>query len=492
MSKKITVKLKDKSSLKFELLEDAQKGDFFILNDSENTDTVRELHNFLTLIETKKINEAVKKAESEKELFYLNQIKDKEKNYREQAEVKIKNALLEQENQYSKQIVILEKNLKNEQQKTIDVLKEQINKLKLEKNNISLDLENQIKNKQKEIEINQVAIDNKYKDQITQLKLNLQKIENEYESFKNAKENEFKALVFQEKEKFLVDKIDLTTQITNLTNELNNLKENTNKDQKLLLLEKEKEISNLKTEIEQIKRNKSNNSKVMGEELENWILDQYNIQMGLLSDCSFEKTTKAIEGKKPDFLFKVLDINHQTKSEITLSSVVIEAKTDALDGLGKKNENFYDKLNKDKINHNAEYALLVSELEIDSNFVIKKVNDAKYENMYVVRPFYLFTFLSLIYSLTQKNKHLLKKEIDFKEKQNILKEFEDFKNQILDNSVKNINNNLINIISSSEKIFKNAEDIKNQANVALETHLATIKNKINSFSIERKIIDKIN
>ena len=65
------------------------------------------------------------------------------------------------------------------------------------------------------------------------------------------------------------------------------------------------------------------------------------------------------------------------------------------------------KLDKDRIKKGCEYALLVSELEwnSDNDVPIKKVPE--YEKMYVVRPQYFITFLSIVYSFGMKYKDLL-------------------------------------------------------------------------------------
>jgi hypothetical protein len=72
------------------------------------------------------------------------------------------------------------------------------------------------------------------------------------------------------------------------------------------------------------------------------------------------------------------------------------------------------------------------------------------------------------------------------------------KNKILENSFKNIKNNLIisqkeneNIKKISDSLFESYEIIQYKINTILNQHCKTILNKINKFKIH-KIIKKIN
>ena len=52
-----------------------------------------------------------------------------------------------------------------------------------------------------------------------------------------------------------------------------------------------------------------------------------------------------------------------------------------------KNEDFFEKLDKDRKNKNCEYAVLVSMLEANSDFYNQGIAEIyKYDKMYVVRP----------------------------------------------------------------------------------------------------------
>ncbi|WP_261974277.1 DUF2130 domain-containing protein [Vaccinium witches'-broom phytoplasma] len=108
----------------------------------------------------------------------------------------------------------------------------------------------------------------------------------------------------------------------------------------------------------------------------------------------------------------------------------------------RKNEQYFKKLDQDRKNKNLEFALLVSELEYDqeNDIPVKKVPE--YENMFIVRPSYLVVFLNIITALGRKHKELImnyfQEKQEFKKEQKIKDDFQTMKNEILDNSFKNI------------------------------------------------------
>lgn len=171
-----------------------------------------------------------------------------------------------------------------------------------------------------------------------------------------------------------------------------------------------------------------------------------------------------------------------------------EMKSEQLNSQNKKkNSDHYKKLDDDRSKKNLDYALLVSELEYETNdSLIYRVSD--YKNMFVVRPMYFVTVLGVLETIALKYKDLklnrLQEELSFKEKQDILDEFEEFKNNLLDNALTNIDN-------KAKEIYKSAENIKNEAtkiiknvDIIVDRHLNTVKNKINGFKIN-KLVEKI-
>lgn len=354
---------------------------------------------------------------------------------------------------------------KSEENKYIDKLRIQeqenwINKFKtsgeylnLKQENVILknDIDTKIKNKELEIQ-------SKCSSEISDLKIKIKTLELD----KNNSEEKF----------------DLKKK-----NEISEM-ENKNKDQ-INEIEKEKNaiIQIHIDRINELERNRNSlNSKVLGEELEEWVDIQVLNWFNDYEDIKWQKANKIIDGNKPDFLFQLVDSDN-----IVIDTVVIEAKNSYTHSK-KKNTDHYLKLSKDQEKNKGNYSILVTELEPEDKFSMRKVKD--YENMYIVRPEFLITLLTLLRIIMIKRKELVKDETSFREKKDIIKEFDDFRNNLLENSLKNINTKIDEIIKESEKIIKFATNIKEISNLILNTHINTFRNKINDFNI-LKITKKI-
>ncbi|VEU59874.1 DUF2130 domain-containing protein [Mesomycoplasma neurolyticum] len=239
-----------------------------------------------------------------------------------------------------------------------------------------------------------------------------------------------------------------------------------------------------KKQIDRMTREKSLNSKVMGEDLEKWIQNEFDFHFGFNSNVKMTKA-KEIDGKKADFLFEVLD----DVTQKVIGTVIIEAKT-AGENSKEKNSKFYKKLENDRLNQKANYALLVTELEPEQNFVIKKEKN-EYSNIYVTRPQYFITFLSLITHILNIKKGVISSELEFKEKYEILDEFDKMKNKILDNSLKHMTTDIEDLSKHITTIQSTAFKMEELVKIKLDKHINTFKNKIENFNIN-KIVKKIN
>lgn len=278
--------------------------------------------------------------------------------------------------------------------------------------------------------------------------------------------------------------------ISELMNKINISLIETNKDKESKEAIHQAEINNFNTIIEsqknEIDRRENKNIKLIGEDFEKWIESEFDRHFPISDKSKLEKTTKPIGGTKPDFEFKVFGDNQEI-----LGTATIEAKTETISGK-TKNSSHYEKLDRDRNNLNSEYAILVSELEPENTFLIKKVPE--YKNMFVIRPAYLMTFLSLIQYISYEKQGVKKLELKFKDKQEIQKEFEEMKSEILENSIKHINTKCNEINDEVSKIKKSADKIQEAINLVLERHLSTVKTKIENFRIEsiKNRIEKIN
>ena len=139
-------------------------------------------------------------------------------------------------------------------------------------------------------------------------------------------------------------------------------------------------------------------TKMIGEDLEQHCLYEFNKIRPLFKNAYFEKDNDISKGSKGDFIFRDFD---DDGTEIV--SIMFEMKNEADETSAKhKNEDFIAKLDKDRKNKNCEYAVLVSLLEMDNDMFNEGIVDMshRYEKMYVVRP---QNFISIITLLRNAN-----------------------------------------------------------------------------------------
>ena len=166
----------------------------------------------------------------------------------------------------------------------------------------------------------------------------------------------------------------------------------------------------------------------------------------------------------------------------------------------KHNSDHYKKLDRNRNSENAEYALLISTLDKDDNFLIKKVKD--YKNMYVVRPQYFITFLALI---AQVNKSFERKIQELKNEKNkienicalkvdIEKRIKELKEDVIDTNLPKITKKIEGIAELAKNISKEANKILESTGIILNTHLESLENKINNFTWKKILsnVEKIN
>ena len=341
----------------------------------------------------------------------------------------------------------------------IQALKNQVSQLQNEKDHM-------IQSKDKDIEL---AISSKMAD-----------LKDEINQYKNKIEQ-----LNQEKET-IINKLDLEKQIA---------VQNKEKDLKEIIQEKENQISKLNLEKSSL------NIKKMGEELEQWVDQEYqNHALSGFDTCSWEKDNEVVKlrgeskGSKADFIFKVYATEDRLEEDL-LTSVACEVKSeDPNSSYKKKNADHYDKLDLDRQKKHCEYALLISELEwnTSNDAPIRKVQG--YDKMYMVRPQYFIVFLSIIKTLSFSYKDAIQgfrvEKYKFKNAEDIINELDMMKEDILDKSIRYIKNKMEEINNSAESIKKEAQKILDASRVIMESHIETVINKIKAFKVNH-LIDKI-
>ena len=157
-------------------------------------------------------------------------------------------------------------------------------------------------------------------------------------------------------------------------------------------------ISQQSGEIESLKNYRSSlSTKGVGEDLEQWCYNEFNKNRSLaFKNATFQKDndTNNESGTKGDFIYRDKD-----EYGYECISIMFEMKNQT-DSNGKKhkNEDFFEKLDRDRNNKNCEYAVLVSMLEPENEYYNVGIQDVsyKYPKMYVIRPQFLLPLISIL------------------------------------------------------------------------------------------------
>jgi hypothetical protein len=136
-------------------------------------------------------------------------------------------------------------------------------------------------------------------------------------------------------------------------------------------------------------------TKMVGETLEQHCEIEFNrLRATAFTRAYFEKDNDASSGSKGDYIFRDKD---ETGQEIV--SIMFEMKNESEGGGAKsKNESFFKELDKDRIEKNCEYAVLVTMLEPDNELYNTGIVDVshRYPKMYVIRPQFFIPIITLL------------------------------------------------------------------------------------------------
>ena len=200
----------------------------------------------------------------------------------------------------------------------------------------------------------------------------------------------------------------------------------------------ETELKMAKEQIEQYKDFKARMStKMIGESLEVHCSTEYNTRLRtLLPAAYFEKDNDASCGSKGDFIFR----DYADGKEYV--SIMFEMKNEMDTTSTKhKNEDFLDKLDKDRRAKGCEYAVLVSLLEPESELYNSGIVDVsyKYEKMYIIRPQFFIPLITLLVQTSKKSIEI-QRQLEVAKSQSIdVTNFEDNLNKFKEGFAYNFN-----------------------------------------------------
>ena len=245
------------------------------------------------------------------------------------------------------------------------------------------------------------------------------------------------------------------------------------------------------------------NVKQTGEDLEAWCDNEVTscMQNGFFN-CTWEKDNKVVKeegetkGSKADYIFRIY-ASELHKEDEELASVCMDMKDENPDSVNKKtNADYYKQLDKNREKKKCKYALLVSNLEMDKPNALPIFKVSGYDDMYVVRPAYLMTFLNMITSLTAKFADIImdqENKVGLKTKFALMQEFEDIKNTYLDKPLGLLEKAIEEISKNSNNIRTAVQNIDTQCDKINESYINQIQNKIDKYEIKfnGKILKKL-
>lgn len=371
------------------------------------------------------------------------------------------------------------------------------------------------KDKEATIKIVTNDVEKKFNEQLVAKDLEIANLKNKIDNNKINQDNAVKQASMDVEKKLNNTINTLKLQITNLENELKIKDTENNLKVEELRMTKDRDIGELTNKIEVNKREfelkkqllkdgyesklKSKDeiiayykdfkarqsTKMIGESLEQHCNYEFNKLRPLFPNVYFEKDNDARSGSKGDFIFRDYD---EDGTEIT--SIMFEMKNEADETATKhKNEDFFKELDKDRNEKNCEYAVLVSMLEMDSDYYNEGIVDVshRYKKMYVIRPQFFIPIITLIRGVGV-NSLQYKKELITIQNQNIdISHFEDNLNTFKDGFGRNYRIASEKFKKAIDEIDKTIDHLQKTKDALLssENNLRLANNKAENLTIKK-------
>lgn len=320
----------------------------------------------------------------------LKQVRD------QQFEEELKNRLDLAEREKENAVKLAEANIKNSLQDQLAEKDRQLTELKAKS-------ETELARKLSEKETELAEMKSKIQNAESEKKLAVSEAVKQIEKQRDSLENDLK---IKDTEKELLEK--------SITEQFNN--KLAVKDEALKM--KDDEITRLKDFKQKL------STKMVGETLEQHCEIEFNkLRATAFQNAYFEKDNDSSSGTKGDFIYRESD---EEGNEII--SIMFEMKNENDETTTKKrNEDFFQKLDKDRKEKKCEYAVLVSLLESENEFYNNGIVDVshKFDKMYVIRPQFFIPIITLLRNAAM-NSLKYKQELNLMRNQNIdITNFED-------------------------------------------------------------------
>jgi len=361
--------------------------------------------------------------------------------------------------------------------------KEKDSAIKLAEANVRNSLQEQLAKKDRELtelksqsEITLSEKLNKKEAEITQLKAKIDNVEVE----KKLAVNEAVQVVEKEREKLANDLTTKDLEKQNLESRLKQQFSTELQNKDVIIKYKDEEIARVKDMKLKL------STKMLGETLEQHCEIEFNkLRATAFQRAYFEKDNDSKSGSKGDFIYKESD---EAGNEII--SIMFEMKNEGDETATKKrNEDFFKELDKDRTEKKCEYAVLVSLLEVESEYYNTGIVDVshKYRKMYVVRPQFFIPIITLLRNAAM-NSIQYKAELALVRSQNIdITNFEEKMNAFKEGFARNYDlasRKFKDAIDGIDKTIKELEKTK-LALLSSENNLRLANDKTEDLTIKK-------
>ena len=293
-------------------------------------------------------------------------------------------------------------------------------------------------------------------------------------------EDKTRLAVLEAVKKVETEKNELASALTEEKHELENALNQEKEKGKILLEQKEKEVEfykDLKTKM---------STKMVGETLEQHCEIQFNqLRATAFKNAYFEKDNDARSGSKGDYIYRETDENG-----VEIISIMFEMKNEMDETATKhKNEDFFKELDKDRNEKKCEYAVLVSLLESDSELYNAGIVDVsyKYDKMYLVMPQCFIPIITLLRNAAL-NALFYKQELALVRNQDIdISNFEDSLMKFKDDFSRNYeiaHNHFDKAIDEIDKTIQHLEKVKKEL-LGSDNQLRIANSKVDDVSVKK-------
>ena len=227
-------------------------------------------------------------------------------------------------------------------------------------------------------------------------------------------------------------------------------------------------------------------TKMIGETLEQHCEAEFNkLRATGFQNAYFEKDNDSRGGNKGDFIYKETD---DAGNEII--SIMFEMKNENDEtATKKKNDDFFTKLDKDRVEKKCEYAVLVSLLESENELYNTGIVDVSYKfnKMYVVRPQFFIPIITLLRNAAM-NSMQYKAELNLIKNQNVdISNFEEKINTFKEGFARNYDLASRKFKTAIEEIDKTIDHLEKTkaALLSSENNLRLANNKADDLTLKK-------